>query len=116
MRTPWPATGAFLALGGCIFLLGACDLGSGLAHCQGISTQLIPGDTTVTVGESFEPRVRQKPCDGDPTYFDVERLSTRDTAVVSIDGHQVAAGSPGSAIVVAMWLGNEFDMTVRVEQ
>ncbi len=89
------AVGCGLAFsGGCRDAMSVCDLV--------LVTKLTPGDTTVRVGQSFEPRLAVRGgCI--PVVPVAATLRTADASVVSIDqgAGRVTAIAPGVAHVVA---------------
>ena len=66
---------------------------------QGIWLEASPADTTLTVGEAFEPNVRMERCP-DPRTVDAV-LSTEDSEVVQITNGVITAVGPGQAEVTA---------------
>ena len=97
-RNGWavPTWSAILLLSG-VGLVG-CDLTDPKLCHTGIWTEVFPGDTVISVGDSFRPRAKMEKCP-DPYWFDPVLGSADTTVVKVVDVHWLFGVAPGEVEV-----------------
>lgn len=93
-----------------LVVMGACSP-TDVCH-QGIWLEASPADTTLTVGEAFEPQIHVERCP-DPRLVEAV-LSTEDVGVVQITNGVVTAVGVGNAEVTAMAAGLTVGIAIEV--